>query len=428
MKVTASTIITGLLLVALGLGAVWWLYNFDRVEESRYKGLSGEARKDPFLAMKRLLEKMGVKVEERTASASSIAKFGGWAPGGTVILGDRRHVVMTKERVAEVLAWVDKGGYLIVEAEFPRRPDPLLTALGVERKPQPLRGQRGGPPAGVPPGTAQPKDGQPKDATPAKDRDALWAESNLTDVTIPGQPRVLKAQFAPYQSMAEPKGAALWKVENAQGVRLIHLARGAGRVTVVSNFDWMVYRGSFGARAGRDTRGPTHLGKFDHAELLLTLIRLNPNYAKSPLRLIWGDDDISTWQMFATQAWMALAAFAALVLLWLWRVIPRFGPLRPEPAPAEQRLAAHLEASGRFMWKYLAPHVVYARLRDAFNKRLAERRPALIGMPPGERNAELARLISVRAEAVSRALDGPVEGANEFVRNVRLLQRLQEKL
>jgi hypothetical protein len=419
MKLNTSTIITGLLLVILGLGTIWWLHNFDRIEESRYKGLSGEARKDPFLAMKRLLEKMNVKVEERTADASSSAKFSGWPAGGTVILGDRRHVVMTKARVDETLAWVQAGGHLIVEAEFPRRPDPLLAALNIERRPQPMRAPRNGPPGG--------SAGSPKDV-PAKDRSALWNEANLTEVSIPGQPRVLKAQFSPYQSLADPKGVAQWKVENAQGVRLIHLARGTGQVTVVSNFDWMVFRGTFGVKNSRDNRGATHLGKFDHADLLLALIRLNPDYAKTPLRLIWGDDDVSTWQIFAAQAWMALVAFGVLVAVWLARVIPRFGPLRPEPAPAEQRLAAHLEASGRFMWKYLAPHVVYARIRDAFTKRLAERRPALTTMPAAERNTELARLISVRAEAVARALDMPVQTASEFVRNVRLLQRLLEKI
>ena len=39
--------------------------------------------------------------------------------------------------------------------------------------------------------------------------------------------------------------------------------------------------------------------------------------AKHPLRLIWGNDQVSLWEMLAREAWMALAAFAALILLWL---------------------------------------------------------------------------------------------------------------
>jgi hypothetical protein len=408
MRLSLSTVITAILILLIGLGAVWWLTNFDRVPQRVYKGLQGEAREDPFLAMKRFLARMEVKTIESKPGASSTAKFSEWAPGGTVIIGDRRHVVMTPERVKQTLAWVEKGGYLIVEAEYPGRPDPLLAALEIERK-------------------AQPRNPRPiRRDMPAAARAQAWNENNLTEVSIPGNPRVLKAQFSPYQSLGDPKNRAQWKVENAQGLRMVHLARGAGHVTVVSNFDFLGYNGTFGIKEERNQA--TNIGKFDHAELLMTLLRLNPNYAKSAVRLIWGRDEISLAQTLLTEAWMAIAALAALVIFWLWRVIPRFGPLQVEPPPAEQRLAAHLEASGRFFWKYLAPHQVYAKIREAFDKRLAERRPGLAGMRATDRYKELARLIDVRAEAVARALEGPVQGATEFVRNVRVLQRLLEKL
>jgi len=402
-----SVVITGLFALLLGLGAVWWVNNFDRVPDHVYKGLQGEARDDPFLAMKKFLARMNLQVEERKPGVAAASKFSGWAPAGTVLLGDRRHVVMSSERVAQTLAWVAAGGHLIVEAEFPGRPDPLLEALDIERRPLPG-------PAGKP---RAPAPGRPA---------AAWANANLTEVAIPGFPRVLKAQFSPYQSLADPQGVALWKVENAQGMRIVHLARGKGRVTVVSNFDWLIFRGNFGVTDER--RQSTNIGKYDHAELLMALVRLNPEYARHPLRLIWGDDDVSLWSLLAGQAWMAMVALAALIALWLARVVPRFGPLAPEPPPAEQRLAAHLEASGRFFWKYLPPHMVYAKLRDAFNKRLAERRPGLSSKRGADRNNELARLISVRPEAVARALDAPTQTATEFVRNVRVLQRLLEKL
>ena len=215
-------------------------------------------------------------------------------------------------------------------------------------------------------------------------------------------------------------------MENAQGLRIVHLGRGKGRVTVVSNFDFLGYTGTYGIRQERNQR--THLGKYDHAELLMTLLRLNPNFAKQAVRLVWGQDDVSLLQTLFKEAWMALAALAALIALWLARVIPRFGPLRPEAPPAEQRLAAHLEASGRFFWKYLQPHQVYARMRETFEKRMAERRPGLAALRPAERYVELGRLTGERPEAIGRAFEAPVQGAAEFVRNVRVLQRLLEKL
>jgi len=408
MRISVSGVIAAICALLIGLGVIWWLKNFDRVDQRVYKGLKGEAREDRFLAMKRFLARMEVKTDESQPNASNGVKFAGWAPRGTVILGDRRHVIMTPERVKQTLAWVEAGGYLILEAEFPGRPDPLLTALEIDRK-------------------GQPRNNRPiRRDMPAAERAQAWAQNNITDVSIPGNPRVLKAQFSPYQSLSDPKNRALWKVENDQGLRMVHLKRGAGRVTVVSNFDWMIYAGTYGVKDERSQ--PTNIGKFDHAEMLMTLIRLNPDYAKSTLRLIWGQDEVSLIETLLNEAWMALAALALLIVFWLARVIPRFGPLQHEPPPAEQRLAAHLEASGRFFWKYLAPHQVYAKIRDAFDKRLAERRPGLAGMRNTDRYKELARIIDVRPEAVARALEGPTQSAADFVRNVRLLQRLLQKI
>lgn len=407
MKV--STILGCAALLVIGAITWWFLTNFDHIEQPVYQGLQGEARDDVYLAMKRFLIKEGVQVDERKPSTTGSAKFAGWPAGGTVMLGDRRHVGMTPERVRQTLEWVDAGGHLILEAEFPGRPDPLLAALDLDRRQQ----------------TRNFNNAPTRKMTPAE-RTAAWLNQNLTDVVLPGNPRVYKVQFSPYQSLADPKNHAAWKVENEQGLRMVHLKRGAGQITVVSNFDWLGYSGTMGIK--RETYQPTNIGKFDHAELLMALLRLNPNYARQPLRLIWSNDEISLWDKLLTEAWMALAALAALVLMWLWRVIPRFGPLEPEPPPAEQRLAAHLEASGRFFWKYLSPHVVYLKLRDAFERRLAERRPGLAALRPAERAKELARLINVNASAVAQALDAPVQSATEFVRNVRVLQRLLEKI
>lgn len=70
------------------------------------------------------------------------------------------------------------------------------------------------------------------------------------------------------------------------GLRLATAARGAGRVSAISNFDFLVYRGTLDVK--EVTLQRTHLGKYDHAELVLRLVRLNPNHAKAALRLVWG--------------------------------------------------------------------------------------------------------------------------------------------
>ena len=134
MKLRIGTAIAPALAVMLLIGAaVWWARNFERVPERTYVGLQGKARDDPYLAAKQLLQASGIAVSETAAAASAAAKFEQLPATGTLLLGDRRHVLMNPQRVEKLLAWVAAGGHLLVEAEFPGRPDPLLTALGLTR-------------------------------------------------------------------------------------------------------------------------------------------------------------------------------------------------------------------------------------------------------------------------------------------------------
>lgn len=418
IRLARQTIAPTLLVLLLGGGGLWWTINFERVPDRVYTGLQGKALDDPYLAAKRLLAASGIQVAETRPGAPPGAKFDGLPVAGTLLLGDRRHVLMTPARVQRLLAWIDGGGYLIVEAEYPGRPDPLLSALGLGRadlvRPRPASKSATEP---------KPDTDEPSASAP---RRARLPQPVITDVVLPGAGRVLKVEFGAYQSLSDPKNLAQWRAADATGLRLVSYARGAGRVTAASNFDWLVYRG---AGESDDPRlQPTHIGKFDNAELLVRLARQNPAHASGALRLVWGDDDVSTWSWLIEHAWMALLAACTLLALWLWRVAPRFGPLEAEAPPAEQRLIRHVEATGRFYWKHLSPSGVYATLHAAFMQRLAERRPGLARRASAERNAELAQLIGARPEAVARALDAPVRGTGEFIRDTALLQRLTQKL
>lgn len=423
-------------------GTVWWFVHFERVSQNAYVGLSGKAQQDPYLALRRLLKQSGLRLEEPEVHARPVKKFEQLPAGGTLLLGDRRHVLMTPERVKAITAWVESGGHLIVEAEYPGRADPLLAAFGLAR----AAPRRGGQPNTSPAAKADAKDEADAESK-ANGTDASGAEAQnkpvpqpvpplpkrraarnaeITEVAFAGDSRAMNVEFNAYQHLTQPKIDGYWVVTDRAGVRLVSGARGKGRVTAISNFDFLTYRGSFDIK--ELSAQPTHLGKYDHAEMILKLIRLNPLYKTAALRLVWGDDEVSLWTWLAGHALLALASLAVLILLWLWRVVPRFGPLQPEAPPAEQKLLSHLEAAGRFYWKHMEPPEIYAKLRAAFVQRLKERRPGIAQRSADQRNAELARLIAARPEAVARALDAPARSVGELVRNAILLQRLSQKL
>jgi hypothetical protein len=421
------------LLLAIA-GGVWWFTTFERVAEPVYAGLKGAARDDPYLALRQLFKRSRLQLEEPGAAATPAAKFARLPAGGTLLLSDRRHILMTPQRVKQIVAWVAAGGHLIVEAEYPGRPDPLLAAFDLGRKdlvrPTPAPKSKPPPKPGTPAdndgrGEADDADGKSMQTEPQIPKSRL-RPAEIAEVSLPDGGRPLKVEFRAYQNLHALKADRFQMASDRLGLRLATGVYGAGRVSAISNFDFLIYRGTFGVKEA--ALQPTHIGKYDHAEMVLRLVRLNPNHAQTVLRLVWGNDDVSLWTWLGDHAAFALASMALLLAVWLWRVVPRFGPLMPDAAPAEQKLACHLEAVGRFYWKHMAPVEIYARMRTAFVQRLTERRPGIAARSVAERNQELAQLAGVRAEVVARAFDRPAHSVAELIRNAVLLQRLSQKL
>lgn len=451
MRQKAVPIIVTLLLIAC---IAWWFSSMEQVTENTYVGLKPPARDDPFLALRRLFKAGNLRLEEPAVTATPALKFDNLPKSGTLFMGDRRHLLMTPERVRQIMLWMEGGGHLIVEAEYPGRPDPLLAALGLARRDiaWPKPGSTAKP---APPPTSKQKpqshgdngdddDDDEDDKNDKNDKsDKKGAENQppkifksrrlqrsreFTEVRLSDDGRPLKVEFGAYQNLEvkDERASKFVTASDKLGLRFATGVRSAGRLSVLSNFDFLIYRGTGGVKKLEDQR--THIGKYDHAEMMLRLVRLHPTHAGAPLRLVWCEDDVSLWTWLREHASLALVSLALLIVVCLWRVIPRFGPLVPELRPAEQKISSHLEAAGRFYWKHLGPAEVYAKLSSSFMQRLGERRPGIFTRKSVDRNAELARLAGVNEEAVARALDHPVHNIGELVRNAVLLQRISQKL
>lgn len=353
-----------------GLGAIWFLLNFDLAPTREWVGMSGEARRNPYLALERLAERMGMPAHE----VRSLAELGALPPRGVLLLPQPRGDLARRER-ARLLEWAANGGHLVIEAEPTGTPDPLLDALGVTRK-------------------------AVRSSGPRKPAEIAW----------PGATRTLRADLSPRQVL-EAKAPRIAEGGQA-GAMLLQLTRGDGRVTVINDFAFLQNRA---------------IGAHDHAELGWRI--LSASGPATVLRVFNNPQRLSLTRWLRANAPAVLAAAAAFLVLWLWRIAPRFGPIAPDPERARRSLLDHLRASGRFLWNAGQREELAEAAREAALRRVSRANPDFASITRGERRARLANSFGLAPEDAERVL-APQSPRTmpEFVRCIRVLQIIHDRL
>ncbi len=376
---TRPVIVWLILALAVTIGTAWFFANFERVTETVNGGYRGEARRNPFLAAERMYTRLGATARE----VRSLSQLSRLPPGGVLLVAARRAALGPVELDA-LLAWTDAGGRLIVEAERPPLRDALLERLHVGRKrdrPSPRRAQ--------PPASA----------------DAA------TRVAVPGRSAPLGALLLEPFKLTLPAAGVAWHAENATGSQLAALRRGAGMAIVATSLDFM--------------RNPL-IGQLDHAELAWSLA--GGGAAKNIL-VLQRLQQPSLLEWLRANAWQALVGVALLVALWLWRIVPRFGPTAPDPPPGRRRLLDHLRAAGRFHWQQGDRAALLGAAREACLARTFRAHPEVAALTAAERSARLAEIFALPAEELEAAFGaGPPRDALDFTRRVALLQSMHERL
>jgi hypothetical protein len=207
-------------------------------------------------------------------------------------------------------------------------------------------------------------------------------------------------------------GAMTLQARDGDAARFVSFPLGKGRVSAVSSLHF--------ARNGL-------IGTHDNAEFFWHLLRLAP---ATELQVYLRPERLSLWGFLAQHAAPVLAAAAALLALWLWRIVPRFGPVRPEAPPARRRLLDHLRATGRYYWEQgLSARLVDAA-RDAALRRIGGVQPDFAAASAAERAARisaLARIAPGEAQRFIAPAGGGVRGA-ELIRVMHTAQRIHSAL
>ena len=354
--------------LAVCLGAFLFTQNYAIVKDRVWVGMSGEARVNSLLAARMLLARMGARVQE----SSDLARLDKFPVGGTIFLAADRGE-LDPPTAARLLSWVQDGGHLVVGVERPFAHDALLDALGVSAQP---------------------------------DRSTFRAD----DVQLPDGTH-LRVDLTPSPRLLDDEDAASWSHESHGAIRILQIPYEEGLVTVLSTMR------PFSNNA---------IGRLDHAELLWRLAGGNGHAFDVWLVRHLDIQSLPRWLM--THALPVLVAFAVFLLLALWRVMLRFGPLQPNPAPDRRSLVEHLSAMGRFysMQRQLAKLIQIVR-QDGLDL-LAARVPETRGQDGAARLKTAARLTGLRPRQLLHAFTGAAATPHDFTLAVRLLAAFRREL
>ncbi len=438
------------LFAALAYIALNW---YAIVDDDEWVGMQGEARSNPYLAMQRMLEEMG-------ASTSAVKGDRGWdaalanvskdsVKNTTLVIGDRRLVRMTPERVKQIHEWVRAGGNLIVEAEQVKLDDPLLASYGLGHvglrwtlKSGFIEKREKRVPSNEADGDADTSDDEQleenffgvdaDDLRNDREKNNQLSEfipklalRDFTSTIVFADNTKFDVKFQPYQNLRVkkiPDDAEI--IEDKAGMRLVQFRDGLGRVTAISNFDFMTWR---------------KLGKHDHAEFLWHIVRTqnvpagaSANDAsaspKPVVMLALRDRTAGLWSWLMEHAWMVLIAFAALLLAWLARITRRFGPLDIASATTRVSLGEHLRALGRYAARQQAwPNLAHAA-RERFLKRLYRERPGLSRADKTMLFVTLEKLTGMGVARIEQAMLFTVNDKATFVHTIRSLKAMEAAL
>lgn len=376
LLLTLAFVIAGALL------AVWFFTTHEKVVVEVPSGYRGEARVNRFFAAERLLRNVGIEADSRASLTPSE-----WLPDtADTLLARSATTFASPEELVRLQLWVLNGGHLVLLA-----PEPPAAASDAVFEHFGFR------PIGL-----QPVEGDAGERVLAE----AWAKDPEAAAYVIGPVGLLQRFDVPEDDFL------LGALSDRQGVFVARRPFGDGYVTAI---------------AGSALFENALLDDFDHARLLLDVVAGYIQPGK--VWLIYGVEFPPLWRLIWSHAPYAVAGVAAVLALWLWSVMPRFGPLVTAGAPVRRSILEHVEAAAHFVWRHDGAETLVASSTAAVLRRAERTHPGIARLPVAEQAAVIAEMTGQDERAVMTAL-APVGdiAPRDFVHKIHALQRIRKKL
>lgn len=313
------------------------IVNFRFVTEKENVGATGEACSNRFYAAQEMFKKLGTPIK----TVPSLKARDALPKGGVIIL--QAGVTIAGRQWQQLLSWVNAGGHLMIEVEGSDLSSSVARAAdGCE------------------------SGGWTSSSTnPALDEFGVFVyEENNEDLSVKtiemeeGR-EPITVQFGGNRLLYADDSEPDWSAPSRDAANVMEYLSGDGRVTFVNSLQFA---------------DNWHIGASQNAAFLWGLIALSHQapewiwlvqFTDRPSFLLW------LWQ----NAMLPILATGLFVLLWIWSLMPRFGPLQPELAPDRRSLKEHLRASGRLAFRRNVTLPLLEQARAQCQKSLARRAP-----------------------------------------------------
>jgi len=355
----------GILALLIVIGIWHWLStNFERRTEVVATGWSAEARRNPYLAAEQFLSRLGM---DATSVAGRAPLRDLPAPEDTMIV--RGLGPMHAERINRIQDWIEQGGILVVEAMSvtttgagPRRKG-LLAALGAVLR------------------EADEADGHPGGARVIASLDAASLDAGAA-VAANGP---IEIAFSSRYSLQDLSGDAEIVVDANGLPRMLRYQLGDGQVIVLSDSVFMTNE---------------QIGQHDHA-LFTALLAGRGN---GRVWLLYDSEVPALPALVWEKAPQAVLAAATLLILLLWHLGGRLGPLLPEQPRRRRDLLLHLDAAAELLWRHGLGDRQLAATRRRVEQAWACRHPQLRGLSAAARVRWIADQTGLDVDAIDAAL------------------------
>lgn len=480
--VQRKLILAALATLLVGLG-YWWYTTLEWEEKEIDLGYSKEARQNNFLAAEIFLRKQGVQAT--TIKNLSLLDTHSWR---NLKLGTQDTLViingyktLTRERYDSLYEWIENGGTLITSTQNPfigthtSEEDLLLNDFNIElepekteqdtsnflkkladsfdqpedknganEKPDTLETDRAPDAAENTPGEAVSEEelfagqsGDKKDNRAAKnktDKDKkpenyylCSLDETPTPITFASEEKPLNFDFSrrsPFiyydyiahkntdenETLREPEETHEEEYQyDEKREHLLYFDVGAGSVTITSdNTIWANHR----------------IDCHDHAYGLWQLV--NPD---GRVWFLINQDAPSLAAILWRNASYGVAAGIIALVMWLWALSVRFGPVLVVEQSGRRSLAEHIYASAMLLWRKQQHPQLLKLLRKEILERLDEQHPNLNQASSDQRLEFLHQLTGIAQANIKQALfaDG-LHHPQEFAAAIAHLQTIRKQL